>query len=137
MIRAVGNPYSNQGERVRRLTRALFGTGDVDEIADLRYQLFAATAGTLIEAASRGIRACVFLVHVLVTNLADLSKVEGNASDLDRFVSKLAQVETSVEANQVHGPLVVPGGVGRIPEDAKIFIGKAVTDLRTTESAGR
>jgi hypothetical protein len=96
----------------------------------MRYQLFAATAGTLIEAASRGIEACIFLVHVLVTNLADLSKIHRNASDLDLFVSKLAQVETTVNANQVLGPFVVPGGVKRIPEDAEIFIGKAITDLR-------
>jgi hypothetical protein len=130
LTRAARNPYSNQPERVRRLTRALFGTDDVDEVADLRYQLFAATAGTLIEATDRGVRTCIFVVHVLVTNLADFSKVERNASDLSRFVSKLAQVETTIGANEIHGPISVPGGVGRIPEGAEIFIGKAVTDLR-------
>jgi hypothetical protein len=130
LTRAARNPYSNQPERVRRLTRALFGTDEVDEVADLRYQLFAAIAATLIEATDRGTRECVFVVHVLITNLADLSKVERNASDLDRFVSKMAQMETAVGANEIHGPISVPGGVGRIPEGAEIFIGKAVTDLR-------
>lgn len=130
LARAARNPYSNQPERVRRLTRALFGIDEIDEVADLRYQLFAATAGTLIEATDRGIRMCIFMVHLLITSLVDFSKVERNASDLDRFVSRLAQVETTVGANEIHGPISVPGGVGRIPEGAEIFIGKAVTDLR-------
>ena len=124
------NDYSNQPERIRRLIRALFGEGDVDEVAGLRYQLIAATAGTLIDGATRGVGACTFLVHVLSTHLTDQSKVERNASDLDLFVSKLAGVETRIDANRVVGPFVVPGGVGRIPNDAQIFIGKAVTDLR-------
>ena len=130
MISARKNPFSNQPERIGRLAEALFGSTEIEPLAGLRYQLLAATAGTIIEAALRDINLSVLLVHVLITDLADMTKVDENALDLNLFISALAEKEIVVGANEVRGPFMVPGGVGGIRQNAKVMIGKAVADLR-------
>jgi hypothetical protein len=71
---------SNLPDRMSRLCSLLFGTTDFkrrfenmpEEYRHLRYQLLYATAATILDAARRGIRTAVFIVHELIP--ADLAK---------------------------------------------------------------
>ena len=80
---------SRRPERVRRLLLALFGSSDLVELGDLRYQLVHAVAGTVIEAGLRHADAAVFVVHELVSPSCRSENLARNQSDLDRFVASL------------------------------------------------
>lgn len=122
---------SNLPERIRRLSTALFGDPDPEFLGGLRYQLVYATAATVVEADVRGCSIAVFLVHVLHTDLTTEALMAQNSADLDSFVSALTRGrKTGLGPQELIGPIGIPGH-GTIPAFDRLYIGKAVADLRT------
>jgi hypothetical protein len=129
-------PTSNLPERIRRISLALFGDGRVEPIADLRYQLLQACAGSLIEAQNRRVQSCVLLVHVFRTRLTDDQRIADNAADLDRFVAHLSGgASTAVPSNGAVGPIAVPGYM-TVPHSERLYIAKATADLTKGRAIG-
>lgn len=127
---AAADPNSNLPERVRRLSIALFGDPHPEFLGALRYQLVYATAATVVEADLRGCSTAVFLVHVLHTDLTSDALMTQNSADLDSFVSALTRGRhTGLGAQEMIGPISIPGH-GNIPAFDRLYIGKAVADLR-------
>lgn len=56
------NVTDNKAARIKELKRIVFRNPDSPDVEELRYQLLTATAGTLLEAANRKIKKCIFLV---------------------------------------------------------------------------
>ena len=117
---------SRRPERVRRLLLALFGSSDLVELGDLRYQLVHAVAGTVIEAGLRHADAAVFVVHELVSPSCRSENLARNQADLDRFVARLHHEPGS----NLVGPIAVPGG-DRVPSDIPLYVGKATAIVST------
>jgi len=128
-------PTSNLPERIRRISRALFGNETIKEIAYLRYQLLQACAGSLIEAQYRQADSCVLLVHVFRTPLTNDGRIADNAADLDRFISVLGSGRAEGAPNTAAGPFLVPGYMA-IPRFERLYVAKAMMDM-TTEHRGR
>ena len=119
-------------ERARRLTLGLFGQDQSDSsIANHRYQMVQACAATVIEAASRGVRTAVFLVHEFVTDETQDNLHQRNSEDLDQFLATLSKGEHSfITPNRALGPFSIPG-YGDVPPTDLLFLGKATAFLRT------
>lgn len=107
-------------------------------VAHLRYQLFSAVAGTLLEAANQRSRLAVFVVHEFRTSATDDRKLAENAAALHDFVAALLAHNSCDSANVVSedrsliGPITMcPQGIPStvpVPTDIPLFIGKIRTD---------
>jgi hypothetical protein len=132
--RCVENDKSNGVIRIQQLVAALLGLRNKREtpLKKIRYQLLTACVGALCEAERRRLDRAVLLVHEFVTNETVGRKHDANAKDLDQFVSRLSHGEVkSVEVGHLYGPFTVPGEP-LLSTKARLFIGKARRDLRTT-----
>lgn len=56
----------NLKKRIRAFSNMLYGDKEPENFKELRYQLFSATVGTIIEAQQRSIKNCIMLVVVFV-----------------------------------------------------------------------
>ena len=74
-------------ERINWLIKTILQSRQIDEkeVGDLKYQLFAATAGTLLEAAKRDLEECIFLV--LAFHPKDGPVNQANKKSFEDFVS--------------------------------------------------
>lgn len=108
------------------------------QIRGLPYQLFAAMAGTLLEAESQRSSKAVLVIHEFRTEKTEDEKIEHNARELDSFLHFVLQQNgaTSDNFNLHYGQLVGPlplleravGGVRKMPHDIPLFVGKVKTD---------
>lgn len=132
--RAVGNPRSRGAERVVGLARAIFRPAEKGQpsVADLRYQLLTALAGSLAYAREVGASTAVLVVHEFVTDQTSDERHAANARDLDAFLRRVGI--TPAEHGVLHGPVRAPGGQ-RMPGDIEILVGKVLTNVRA--HAGR
>ncbi len=132
------NPNTRAPERLDRLTRALFGTtlNEDPTLAPLRYQLFAALAGTLAEAAPYQAMAVALVVHEFVTPETDPLKRARNADDLEAFLARFGAAQRTMTAagDWLVGPVTVPGNA-HLPGDVPIYIGKLVTHVERRVAA--
>lgn len=89
--RLEGNPRSKGVARLEGLVGRVLGIGlsNIDEIADLRYQLLTVTAAAISESERTGVNRALVLVQEFVTDLTNDDKHASNASDLNNFLSKL------------------------------------------------
>jgi hypothetical protein len=92
-------------ERIRQLSKVLFGR-EVDEtIRNLRYQLLHAAAATLIEAEKNRAEMGLFLVHEFRTAALNRNRLTQNRTDWENFVHAFPeQSSAQVDNDQVLGP---------------------------------
>lgn len=129
-LKAAEGRVSDLAERIRRLSRALFGLPDSHSILGLHYQLIHGTAAALSFAQQRRADCAVFAVHEFVTNLTEDSKHKANAQALDKFVEFLTIGDIrSVPEGRLLGPFKVPGNK-HIPGEMPLYVGKAMRNVR-------
>jgi len=118
------NPRSQVPERFGLLCRGLLGLPpENDEAPSLRYQLFTAIAGALVEGQAFGADATLFVVHEFIGETDD-DKVAANAADLNRFVRALSKGgAAAVSPGVLAGPFSVPGNE-HFAGTSALFIGK-------------
>jgi hypothetical protein len=95
--RSTGRRLSNIPERIRLLTRLVFGNRKVD-LSQHRLQLLHGIGGTLIEAAARGADVAVFLVHTFRSSDADSDRIDRNRNDVEQFMSLLRSAGNASDA---------------------------------------
>jgi len=117
-------PRSRVPERFELLCQGILNVASDDKQARaLRYQLFTAVAGAMVEAARYRADLVLFVVHEFVRN-ADPKKVKANADDLNAFVRVLSRGSISaVSPGTLAGPFSVPGNK-HFAGTEKLFIGK-------------
>jgi Domain of unknown function (DUF6946)/HD domain len=96
--KSAGQRPSNIPERIRLLTRLIFGERVMD-LSEQRYQLLHGLGGTLIEAAVRGADVAVFMVHTFKSRVADGERIERNRKDVEQFMSLLRSPSDMREAS--------------------------------------
>jgi hypothetical protein len=117
------NPRSRVPERIRQLSMGVFGHTNV---ADLRYQLLHAVAGTLIEAKNQGASVAVLVIHEFVPVGRKSDKARENEEDLATFIERLSERLHTLPTSRLIGPFHVPGS-GKIPSNIPLYIGKIET----------
>lgn len=141
-------------ERLDWLSRSLLclpaiNDGDRTIVSDLiralPYQLLAALAGTLVEAAVQGNIMAVFVVHEFRTALTTDEKMERNARELDAFLRLLIRQNGPSDDSLAlrHGQLVGPlpftrsivEGSSTMPYDIPLLVGKIRTDRKHPQSS--
>jgi hypothetical protein len=134
--RKLENPRSQGIERVVDLARALMHPRSDGEpqIGRLRYQLFAATAGTLAYALEQGAMAAVLIVHEFVTDKTRDGRLAQNSADYREFLRRLCR-ESFDEPLGLLGPIAVPGTPLFPASLPLLFIGKITTDRRHSGAA--
>lgn len=115
------NPRSKILDRIKQLSKAIFGTKDV---GSLRYQLIHAVAGTLIEAKNQKAAQAIFIIHEFVPFGKSSKKAKQNEESFQSFVMKLTG--NPINTRQLIGPLYIPGGEF-VPKDIPLYIGKIET----------
>ncbi len=140
-------PVTRFPERLDWLTRSILGVPAFDDdqrinlstlIASLPYQLFAAIAGTLLEAERHGAYKAVFVVHEFRTPLTTDAKMNVNSEALDRFLRLVLQKNGAADQkfalhrDQLVGPVPIVkrefAAVREMPCHVPLYIGKIRTD---------
>ena len=123
------NKPTNAPERLDSLLAALAGAERVSapELADLRYQLFSATAGTLAAANDHEASRAVFVVHELQTAVADAAAQAENANSLADFVEVALGLPRPDGDEWLVGPSKAKAGSDRIPGDVELWVGRFTT----------
>jgi len=140
-------PVTRFPERLDWLTRSLLGIPAFedeqdlvpsDAISDLRYQLFPAIAGTLLEAQLQKATTAVFIVHEFRTIATVDTKLEANADALNDFLSLFysrnggPDEELQLQLGEMIGPISITerpvAGAPTMPSEIPLFIGKIRTD---------
>jgi hypothetical protein len=120
---------SKVSERIRQLSKALFGREPDEAIRKLRYQLLHAAAATLIEAEKNQAEVGLLLIHEFRSASLNKNNLTQNAADWENFVQAFPKLATArCETNQILGPVSVPGG-GRVPSSVPLYLGKLITEL--------
>ena len=109
-----------------------------DAVADLRYQLLTAVAGTLLEAKARQATTAILLVHEFRTHATDDGNLRDNAEALNRFMSAFYSHNGGPDevVCLVHGQMLGPislvkrpiAGLPEVTSEIPLFIGKIRTD---------
>jgi hypothetical protein len=119
--------------RTNRFLTGLFGpqaTIDAAPWTELRYQLLAGAAGTLIQAGRDGAAVAAFVVHEFHTPSTKPEKLATNLADYHRFVELLLPGQGTWEAGQLFGPVALQPGQTEFPE-IPLLVGRIVTDTVT------
>lgn len=130
--RLLTKPRSKEFRRMEQLCTAILGPRMQRDVPlkDIRYQLLTATAGTICEAARRGIDRAVFLVQEFVTDQTRDSKHLANQMDLDLFVRRISHgTYASVPCGEIIGPMALPGAP-LFSNSMRFFIGKVSRNIR-------
>jgi hypothetical protein len=130
-LKAVENKPSNLPKRIDLICQSLFGktVKEFPALKSFRYQLLAAVAGALIEAKIRKAALCLFVVHVFLTKLVDLKKIEENSRDYDKFIQLLSgRPDLEVKDGKLIGPIHVKGGPF-VPLNVPLYAGKMVSNF--------
>ncbi len=148
LARARQRPASRFADRLEWLSLALLGVPAFadnkqcelsETIAPLPYQLFAAIAGTLLEARQQKAAVAVFIVHEFRTTATIDSKMDENARALNTFLGLLLSANNGAGPDFAmgNGKLVGPISMRKhskhdvpdLPNHIPLFIGKIRTDL--------
>lgn len=122
-------PKSNKLQRGKNLLASILGVeGEAPEdVLNLRYQLFTATAGTLAYAKESGADVAVLLVHVFQTSATDDKKLRSNDDDFNAFLDHLRSCQPEAgQCGQLAGPFHFPES-DYISYSIPLYIGKVVT----------
>jgi hypothetical protein len=129
-------PGSMAGERIQKLSHAIFGRSIDSELRKLRYQLFHAVAGTLIEAKKREADIAIFLVHEFITPKTKCMLIERNAEDFQMFIHTFPELRTElIKYGSLLGPVKVRGG-SFVPDSIPLLIGKIQTEAYGVPPSG-
>ncbi len=90
-------------ERINWLMNTILRGRQIDEkeVGDLKYQLFTATAGTLLEAARRGMEECIFLVLAFHPKYDTVN--QANKKSFEDFVRTVCGENKNSKKFQVNG----------------------------------
>ena len=139
-------PGTRFPERLDWLTSSLLGIPSFrnpggldlsDAVTDLRYQLFTAVAGTLIEAQARQAKTAILLIHEFRTQATDDANLLDNAEALNRFLSLFYSHNGGHDEAVclVHGEMLGPislftraAGLPEGTPEIPFFVGKIRTD---------
>lgn len=124
----IENPRSNGIARIESLVSRLLRphNGCAAKATDLRYQLLTACAGAVEEARRRVMARAVLLVHEFVTDATSDANHRRNATDLARFVARVADhPPESIVDGQLYGPFNLIGASGIM-----FFVGKVIRRIR-------
>jgi hypothetical protein len=130
--RLIENPRGQGVRRVEALVRSILTARQRHQrsIGELRYQLLAATAGTIAYALSEKAETAVLIVHEFVTPKTDDRLHERNADDLLAFLDRLGSTSAVASApGTLVGPFVLPGSP-LFQDVPALYIGKVVTNRR-------
>jgi hypothetical protein len=130
--RVLQNPESRGVRRVEDLVRALLmpHTAGLAPVAELRYQLLTAVAGTTAYAIAEGADTAVLVVHEFLTNKTKDHLHDRNAEDYRAFLRRLgSDGQLDTEQGSIAGPFLVPGAP--LFHDApSLLVGKVTTNCR-------
>lgn len=124
---------SNAAARVETLAAALLPPWrrGLPHLAELRYQLLTATAGTLAFAGEIGARSAILVIHEFVTDRASDDRRRDNQRALDLFSQRVSSGDVKeVRPGELVGPLQPPGAPLFLAPPV-FYLGKAVRDVRT------
>jgi hypothetical protein len=126
------NPKSRGLRRIECLVKALFipQIKGMPNLADLRYQLMTATAGTLAYALQNKADRAVLIIHEFITTKTLDERHAMNRADYDAFIYRLSGEKALADITTgLLGPYKVPGKP--LFENApELFVGKVSTRLR-------
>lgn len=129
-------PRSMVDERIKNLANSIFGRSIDTELRKLRYQLFHAVAGTLIEAKKREADIAIFLVHEFITPKTKCMLIERNAEDFQMFIHTFPELRTElIKYGSLLGPVKVRGG-SFVPDSIPLLIGKIQTEAYGVPPSG-
>jgi hypothetical protein len=125
------NPDSKGVERVEGLSRSLFQPGGKPRIADLRYQLLTAAAGTIAYAIASEASLAVLIVHEFVTSKTSDANHARNGEDYRAFLARLrcGSTAASKQSGGLEGPFQVPGKP-LFEKAPPLLVGKITTNRR-------
>ncbi|MBM3331726.1 hypothetical protein FJY68_07750 [candidate division WOR-3 bacterium] len=128
-IRTLENrsPRSAIRHRTDLLCQALFGQPYSDtRFGQLRYQLLAATAGTLL--ADKGSTRAVLVIMQFMTSACTDEAMARNAADWRSFLEEMpGRPVSAAEPDVLAGPISVPGNEF-IPSGIPLYLGKVITE---------
>jgi Domain of unknown function (DUF6946) len=125
---------TNDSERLDSLTQTLGGwfLPDPDEEEQgeraLRFDLFAALAGTIAAAADEGAAVAVFCVHELVTPLSDSATRASDLRNFARVIAPRAGTQTG-EHGWIAGPGKVVQRTVRLPSSVEFYIAQVTSAM--------
>ncbi len=123
---------SGKEARLRGLVDALAPHLSLDDpmVRGLRWQLFTGLAGAVAAATDSQATHAVFLIHELVTDRNTAGRRAVNDEDLKAFGVLVFERDLPAgDASWCVGPLAIRGS-DRLDPSVKLYLGKAVTDLR-------
>lgn len=132
--RKLENTRSNGVPRIEQLVESILSPRRKGEptLANLRYQLFTATAGALSMSASKQHTRVLLLVQEFVTPRTKPDRQKVNSRDLRDFLRRLSHGEVrEVKNGEIMGPFQVPGkpmltGASTVPD---LYIAKIQCDV--------
>jgi len=121
--------------RIEQLAAALFprtafgrDSSRHTRVADLRYQLLSAVAGTLAFADQQQADIAILLIHEFITERTTDDRHAQNAADYSAFLNRLG-VAVVPDTAHLLGPIWIPGGA-LFPGGRSLFVGKVSTNRR-------
>jgi len=117
--------------RIDDLSTSLYDKKHKGEVrvADLRYQLMTAVAGTLAFSVEHEVKRAVLIVHEFITSETSQRKLDKNAKDLTKFYNRIShKTILQFKPGILYGPISVPGEP-LFEANSKFYIGKAVRCL--------
>lgn len=135
--RAIQSPASGGVRRIEELARALFHDAQKGQasVAELRYQLLTAAAGTIAFADHHGAEIAVLIVHEFITEKTTDARHAQNAADYALFLGRLG-ITSVPDALHLLGPISVRGGT-LFPGGRTLYVGKVETNRRKYQSRDR
>ncbi len=133
--RKLVNARSNGVARIEELAANLLGPRLEHEPAlkKLRYQLLTACAGALCEAERLGVQRVILLIHEFFTSKTDDRLHAKNSRDLNLFAKRLSHEHIdAIAKNRVYGPFQVPWKSRPTLGAVRLYLGKAIRDIRTS-----
>ena len=133
--RKLVNVRSNGVARIEQLAANLLGPrqGHEPALKKLRYQLLTACAGALCEAERLNLQRVILLIHEVFTDETDERLHARNSSDLTLFARRLSHESVgAIAKNRLYGPFHVPWKSRPTLGAVRLYLGKAIRDIRTS-----
>jgi hypothetical protein len=133
--RKLGNVRSNGVARIEQLAANVLGPrqGHEPALKKLRYQLLTACAGALCEAERLSVQRVILLIHEFFTDETDERLHARNSNDLNLFARRLSHESVgAIAKSRLYGPFHVPWKSRPTLGSVRLYLGKAVRDIRTS-----
>jgi hypothetical protein len=129
--RLIESPRSGGVARIAEVAQSILPprVPGTPAVAELRYQLLTAVAGTLAHAVALDTDRAIVVIHEFQTTRTSSRKLADNAADIDRFVARLSQGSVQeIVPGRLVGPFVV-AGEPLFARPFSLYIGKAIRQI--------